>query len=109
MLQQRQWGCAKVTVIDTVTIIPASSEIKVRASICSTINGLWVVKGNKANKSGVCVARAYEMVPLRVVNTGLTPTRLCKDPHIGTTEQINESTTCQAVEGEEQTSAKAMS
>ena len=100
-------GCAKVTLMDTV-IIPASSEMEVRARICSTTKGLWLVEGNEANQSPVCVARAlvttqYETVPLRVVNTGLTPTTLYKNSRIATAEQINESIICQAVEGEEQT------
>ena len=100
-------GCVKVTLMDTV-IIPASSEMEVRARICSTTKGLWLVEGNEANQSPVCVARAlvtiqYETVPLRVVNTGLTPTTLYKNSRIATAEQINESIICQAVEGEEQT------
>ena len=66
------------------------------------------MEGNEANQSPVCVARGlvttqYETVPLRVVNTGLTPTTLYKNSRIATAEQINESIICQAVEGEEQT------
>ena len=100
-------GCAKVTPMDTVTV-PASSEMEIRVHIHSTIKGLWLVEGNEANQSPVCVARALvtaqdETVPLRVVNTSLAPTTLYKNSRIATAEQLNESSICQAVESEKLT------
>ena len=42
-----------------------------------------------------------EIVPLRVVNTSLTPTTLYRNSKIAIAEQINESTICGTVKGEE--------
>ena len=98
-------GCAKITLMDTV-VVPASSEMEIRARVHSNIKGVWLVDGNKTNKLPVCVARALvttpnEIVPLRVVNTSLTPTTLYRNSKIAIAEQINESTICGTVEGEE--------
>ena len=98
-------GCAKITLMDTV-VVPASSEMEIRARVHSNIKGVWLVDGNKTNKIPVCVARALvttpnEIVPLRVVNTSLTPTTLYRNSKIAIAEQINESTICGTVEGEE--------
>ena len=53
--------------------------------------------------SYLCVARALvstpsEMVPVRVVNTSLTPTTLYKNSKIATTKHIKEHSICTARE-----------
>ena len=45
-------------------------------------------------------------MPLRVVNTGLTPATLYKNSHIATAEQITESIVCQTVKSKELTSTE---
>ena len=86
-------GCVKVTVTKTITI-PASSEMEIAAHVNSTVKGVWLVEGDKSNLQSVCVARALvtnhnEMVPLRVVNTNLTPVTLLKDSRVALAEGLS--------------------
>ena len=92
----------KVILTDTVTV-PASSEMEVMAHVDSTVMGTWLVECDEPNQLPVCVARALvstpsEMVPVRVMNTSLTPTTLYKNSKIATTKHINEHTICTARE-----------
>ena len=95
-------GCAKITVMNTV-VIPASSEMEIRARIHSNIKGIWLVEGNnmKLPVARALVINENQTIPLRVVNTSLTPTTLYRNSKIAIAEPINESTICGRVEGEE--------
>ena len=89
---------AKVILADTVTI-PASSEMEVMACVESSIAGTWLVEHNEFNHQSVCVARALvstpsDTVPVRIVNTALSPTTLYKNSKIATAEHINDLEVC---------------
>ena len=91
-------GCVKVTVVKTITI-PASSEMEIAAHVNSTVKSVWLVEGDKSNLQSVCVARALvtnhnEIVPLRVVNTNLTPVTLHEDSRVALAEGLNETAIC---------------
>ena len=71
----------------------------------STAKGTWLVECSESNQLPVCVARTLvsilsEMVPVRVVNTSLTPTTVYKNSRIATAEHISEHTICTARESE---------
>ena len=98
-------GCAKVTMMDTVTV-PAGSELEIMGHVYSAVQGTWLVESNDTNTLPVCVARALvsnqgDTVPLRVVNTSLTPAILYRKSRIAIAELINDSnigTTCFCVD-----------
>ena len=61
------------------------------AHVDSTTSGTWLIENNESNQLSVCVARALvstpsEVVPVRVVNTTLTPTTLYRNSKIATAE-----------------------
>ena len=43
-------GCTKITLMDTV-VIPASSEMKIRALVYSNIKGIWLACGRQQNEA----------------------------------------------------------
>jgi len=60
---------------------------------------MCLVKGDKSNLQTDCVARALvttnnEIVPLRVVNTTLTPITLHKNSRVAIAEHLNETAIC---------------
>jgi len=87
-------GCAKVTLTATVTV-PAGSEMEIMGHVHSAIQGTWLVEGDETNTLPACVARALvsnqdDIVPLRVVNTGLTPATLYRHSRIAIAEPISD-------------------
>jgi len=91
-----------VTLTATVTV-PAGSEIEVMDHVHSAIQGTWLVEGDETNTLPVCVARALvsnqdDIVPLRVVNMGLTPATLYRHSRIAVTEPITYVNICSTTE-----------
>ena len=75
--------------------------MEIAAHVNSTVKGVWLVEDHKLNLQSVCVARALvtshnEMVPLRVVNTNLTPVTLHKDSRVSLAKGLNETAICNA-------------
>ena len=70
-------SCLKVTLVETIAI-PAASEIEVKARVCAPSDEhIWMIEG-KTSRVPIRVARAVvkphnNLIPLRVVNTTLTP------------------------------------
>ena len=98
-------GCAKVTMMDTVTV-PAGSELEIMGHVHSAVQGTWLVESDDTNTLPVCVARALvsnqgDTVPLRVVNTGLTPATLYRKSRIAIAELINDSNICTTTRSED--------
>ena len=98
-------GCAKVTVMDTVTV-PAGSKLEITGHVHSAVQGTWLVESDDTNTLPICVARALvlnqgDTVPLGVVNTGLTPATLYRKSRIAIAELINDSNICSTTRSED--------
>ena len=94
-------NCVSITVKDTISV-PASSEMEIMAHIDSAEErGTWLLEGVECP---VLVARALvapqrQAVPVRIINTDLTPVTLYKNIKIATAEPINDLSICAAASG----------
>ena len=88
-------SCHKVNLVET-TVIPAASEIEVTAKVCTpNDNHVWIIEG-KMVKVPIRVARALvklhkNLIPLRIINTNLTPVKLYKGSTLAHAECADEA------------------
>ena len=86
---------AKVNLVETLTI-PATAEVEVMAKLHTEDNNqMWMVEN--ASTVPIMVARAlvkpkYGLVPLRIINTNLTPVKVYKGSTVAQAELLDEST-----------------
>ena len=86
---------AKVNLVETLTI-PATAEVEVMAKLHTEDNNqMWMVEN--ASTVPIMVARAlvkpkYGLVPLRIINTNLTPVKVYKGSIVAQAELLDEST-----------------
>lgn len=85
----------KVNLVETITI-PATTEVEVMAKLHTEDDThTWMVQN--ASTVPIMVARAlvkpkYGLVPLRIINTNLTPVKVYKDSTVAQAELLDEST-----------------
>ena len=86
---------AKVNLVETLTI-PATAEVEIMAKLhTEDDNQMWMVEN--ASTVPIMVARAlvkpkYGLVPLRIINTNLTPVKVYKGSTVAQAELLDEST-----------------
>ena len=84
-----------VTLVET-TAIPAASEVEVKARVCAPSDKhIWMVEGKSA-RLPIRVARALvrpqnNLIPLRIVNTTLTPVTIYKGSTVAQAECMDEA------------------
>ena len=88
-------SCLKVTLVET-NAIPAASEVEVKARVCTPSDKhIWMVEGKSA-RLPIRVARALvrpqnNLIPLRIVNTNLTPVTIYKGSTVAQAECMDEA------------------
>ena len=88
-------SCLKVTLVE-ITVVPVASEMEVKAKVgASSDEYTWMIEG-KSSKVLVQVARALvtpcnNLIPLRVVNTSLTPVTIYRGSTVAHAECVDEA------------------
>ena len=88
-------SCLKVTLVETMTI-PAASEMEIKARVCAPSDEhIWMIEGRTA-RVPIRVARALvrpqnSLIPLRIVNTTLTPVTIYKGSKVAQAECVDEA------------------
>ena len=89
-------SCHKVNLVET-TVIPAASEMEVTTKVCTpNDNYVWMIEEGKLAKVPIKVARALvnphkNLIPLRIINTNLTPVKLYKGSMLAHAECVDEA------------------
>ena len=85
-------SCLKVTLVETMTI-PAASEMEVKARVCAPSDEhIWMIKGRTARVPIRALVRPQNsLIPLRIVNTTLTPVTIYKGSTVAQAECVDEA------------------